>query len=1151
MKLKDEEARRKIAEELEINILVEAGAGSGKTTSLIKRMVNLVMRGKCRVEEMAAITFTRKAAAELREKFQDSLEKNFRTATNPQVKQKIGEALMNLDRCFLGTIHAFCARLLRERPVEAGIDPGFEELDDLQEAVLIDRAWQEYLLWIKLNRPELLDRVEEIGVSPEELKELFHTFNGYPDVEVPLTGTPVPDFSAALQALNALLQDVYPFIPAPPHEDRYDPLQEKIQGARRMLDKFDQGNPVNAAGVLSLFEGTPRIIQKLWTDKDEAKSVRAKFEHFRQSWAVPLLQEWREYCYEHIVGFLLPGREFLADFKDKYSVLGFNDLLLKAAQMLRESPAVRKYFQLKYRCLLVDEFQDTDPLQSEVMFCLTGSDLHQKNWQKLFPKPGSLFVVGDPKQSIYRFRRADIDTYNLVKRLIEAGGGEIISLTTNFRCLKPLEEFNNRVFEQLLAQRENRYQALFSPIDAWRKGGEGTACGVKMLLVDAEYTKKEEIVLQDARQVAAFIRYALHGNISLARSEEEKRAGLTATPQPGDFLIILSYKDLMETYARALEEQGIPVTMTGGSSLAESLELRELLKLLQYLDDPDNRVLLVAVLKGLFFGISDEMLYRFKMGGGRFNPWAPLPADADHDLGEVMGNAFKRLSLYLQWKRTDPPAVVLDRIIEDLGLAPFTLSQPLGKRNCSYLYQVLEHIRQGEAICGDSFRQMVAQVESLMNTKVEEELDLDVSGGDCVRLMNLHKAKGLEAPVVILAHPGKRVEIRPDRIDSHIVRTGEKPVGYFSFTRRRGYQGIKIAQPPCWEAYAAEEQKYLEAEKIRLLYVAATRARNLLVISASGRDSRRNPWRELLESPAADNIETIEATETTETIKKLPPTETLPAGEAGEPEETAVNLKELKAFREHLPEWTAEVSRRGWHKVQPSEIRLKVSRAGGEAWGGEEFGWEETGIILGKEPEGEFAPTVPTPALAPGMVPAVEGGAEWGSLMHRALEALVKDEPDLEELLQAELKAFNLPVKQLPAILQELERFKQTGLWQEIQAAGESKHTEVPFSLYINKKHHLYAMFKKKTDSRLPVLVNGVIDLIYRDSEGWVIVDYKTDRITDEATLHRLLAQYTPQVHAYAQAWEELTGEKAARGELFFLALQRSCRVYPSNGHLF
>ena len=1115
MVLQDEKARKKIASQLDTNFLVEAGAGSGKTASLVKRMVNLVVHKRCKVEEMAAITFTRKAAAELRGRFQDKLEQKLAAATNPQTSQVLSEALMNLDRSFVGTIHAFCAKLLRERPVEAGIDPGFSELDDVQNSLLMDRAWQEYLLEIKSSQPGLLERVEQIGISPEELKDLFHRFSEYPEVDVSAESVCTPSFRDALAALHDLLQEACSCIPDPPHEDRHDKLQESILKARRMFNNQDLGQHANAIKVLSLFEKTPDLTLKLWLNKDDAKSIKATFEQFSSSRAAPLLQAWKEYCHYHVAAFLLPGREFLSDFKDKHAVLGFHDLLMKGARMLREFPEVRSYFKDKYRCLLVDEFQDTDPLQSEMMFCLTGSDLHQKNWQKLAPEPGSLFVVGDPKQSIYRFRRADIDTYNQVKRLIIESGGEILLLTTNFRCLKPLEEYSNQIFNLLLSQQENKYQAQFSPIDAWRTDVGDTHSGVKILEVAATFTKKEEIVGQDARQVAAFVRHALNGAVRLARSPEEKRNGLSETPQPGDFLIILSYKDMMETYARALEGQGVPVSMTGGSSLSESLELSELLKLLKYLDDPHNQVLLVAVLKGLFFGISDAGLYRFKVGGGRFNPLDFLPEGMDGMTRQLFADAFARLRTYLNWKRTEPPAVVLEKLIGELGLVPFALSQPLGERTCSYLYQIVEYLRQGKAGCGDPFQQMVKELERLFSSGVEEELELDVSGGGSVRLMNLHKAKGLEAPIVILANPYKRVDVRDDRIDSHIVRTGEKPVGYFTFSRKSGHQSTKIAQPPRWDDHAAEEQMFLEAEKIRLLYVAATRARNLLVISTSAKDAEmtKNPWRELLQSYDADKIEPISLPEIIEP----------PAKAHGEAEEQLpVSCADLATLVETLHQWSRDVSRRGWSKITPSKLR--AGRRGGEDFL-QTVERGEAGIV---------------PEAAP-----VAGGAPWGNVMHHALEALVKGEPDLEDLIGAALEGVGLPQTYLNTALQELIRFKETALWQGIQAAGENKHTEVPFSLNVNKGHYLHEMLKHDPDNHGPILVNGMIDLVYRSADGWVIVDYKTDQVNDEETLQHLICQYTPQLHLYAQAWQELTGETVARAELFFLTQKRSFPVYP------
>lgn len=172
MELKDREARRRIEEDLDINIMVEAGAGSGKTTSLVQRMVSLIVSGKCDVGHIAAITFTRKAADELREKFQNELEKHYHDAVEGHKKETLNAALVNLDRCFVGTIHSFCAKLLRERPVEAAIEPDFSEADDVEHQILINKAWREFLLHIQEEEPELLRKMEEIDIDLDKINFL-------------------------------------------------------------------------------------------------------------------------------------------------------------------------------------------------------------------------------------------------------------------------------------------------------------------------------------------------------------------------------------------------------------------------------------------------------------------------------------------------------------------------------------------------------------------------------------------------------------------------------------------------------------------------------------------------------------------------------------------------------------------------------------------------------------------------------------------------------------------------------------------------------------------------------------------------------------------------------------------------------------------
>ncbi len=1139
-----------IKTELDKNFLVEAGAGSGKTYNLVERMVNLILRSKYLAEEIVAITFTRKAAAELKERFQNKLEKEYRKTGGYTEKTVLNTALMNLDRCFVGTVHAFCSKMIRERPVEAGVDPDFTELDEVSDAALLEGVWQEYMFWVKENRPELLENIDMTGVSPEELRTYFGKVIAFPEVEIPCSPVFKPDFVPALDELKNLINEALQYIPEPPNEGRYADFQESIIAADRLFKYLDFAQPVNAVRVLSLFEKIRANTLKLWSSKEDAKMIQGKFEHFSTAEIAPLLKSWREYCYYHIVSFLLPGRAFVAKYKDRNTALSYHDTLNRVAGMLRESPAARSYFQGKYRCLLVDEFQDTDPLQTEILFYLTGDNHQEKNWQKLLPRPGSLFVVGDPKQSIYRFRRADIDTYNLAKDLIINSGGEVLNLTTNFRCRPSLGDFCNRVFADLLAKKENPYQALFSPVDAYQNENQNTDYGVRILPTGPAYKKKDQVIPEDARQVAAYIKYALAGNISLARTPAEKDAGLSKAPRAADFLIILPYKEKMDIYARALEEQGIPVTMTGGSSLAGSRELTELVKVIKCLDDPDNPLLVTAVLKSILCGAGDHDLYQYKLAGGYFSLLSPLPELPEQAAAGIAGAFIRKLQMYLKWKRLYPPPVVFEKIIDDLGLVPLALTRPQGERNSSYIYQALEHARKININSGDPFHELTLHLENLMETGPEEEPELDAAGQDTVRLMNLHKAKGLEAPVVILANPYKKVNITASKIDAHIVRRGKKPVGYFAFSGR--YR--KIAQPPGWDDYAAEELKYYQAEVIRLLYVAATRAKNLLIISLSETDTamRYNFWRELL---IKDNIKRIRP-EVVAPDDDYAPCSNKSLSGKGLPQQEFVD------YRGQLNDWTEKPAEPGYRMARPSGIK-SGKRPGLSFDEGEEAG--PAGVVAtilpGAESPGTELPGIESPgtessdAGAEGLAPADSiqkgtesnayavdkpypfGGAEWGTVMHLALEALVKNEQNVRNKILQVLEDRGHPAGHLDAVLEELEIFRKTRLWKDIRNSSET-YTEIPFALKISKEHSLHGMLTDKPDDECPVLLRGVIDLAYRKGGTWTIVDYKTDRIPDQETYRRLCDKYAPQVRIYARAWEELSGEKVAECALYFLTLR-------------
>ena len=195
----DQAARERILHDLDTNILVEAGAGSGKTTAMVGRMIQLIRTGNAHVEEIAAVTFTRKAAAELKERFQEQLEEAFREIqsgvieSSAEERERLAQALRDLDRCYVGTIHSFCGRLLRERPLEAGVPPSFQEVSGVEEDRRRAEAWSEFLERLA-TRPasHLLRRLAQVGLRPMQLRALFRELSDNPDVHFPARAVPLP-----------------------------------------------------------------------------------------------------------------------------------------------------------------------------------------------------------------------------------------------------------------------------------------------------------------------------------------------------------------------------------------------------------------------------------------------------------------------------------------------------------------------------------------------------------------------------------------------------------------------------------------------------------------------------------------------------------------------------------------------------------------------------------------------------------------------------------------------------------------------------------------------------------------------------------------------------------------------------------------------
>ena len=376
----DAASRDTIRTQLLENLLVEAGAGSGKTQMLAERMAAGVAEGVYAIEQMAAVTFTRKAASELRGRFHLALEARLAKARAEGRQAEVARlesALSNLERFFAGTIHSFCARLLRERPVESKVSPGFTELDEVQDIELRQRVWREFITAARrAGDPDVVDLLDA-DVRPRDLDHAFARMCENEDVEFPPGAAQCPDPKAPARRLQEFWGAISALMPASiADEAKCATLQaaERFKGRWRVSSKR-LNHPAVVAALLELWDRESDLTMKWWSDDSKRqRQIKAQFialhQPFRDEVVTPYLCAWRQYVYRLAIRLLTRAREVAAAERRRLNTVNYGDLLNLTARVLRENLDVRRALQRKYRHLLVDEFQDTDPVQAEIAFWL-------------------------------------------------------------------------------------------------------------------------------------------------------------------------------------------------------------------------------------------------------------------------------------------------------------------------------------------------------------------------------------------------------------------------------------------------------------------------------------------------------------------------------------------------------------------------------------------------------------------------------------------------------------------------------------------------------------------------------------------------------------------------------------------------------------
>ncbi len=1128
--LVDADARRAITEELGTTLVVEAAAGTGKTRSLVLRIVALVTTGTASLATIVAVTFTEKAAAELKLRLRQAIE-GARAAAGPVVAERLTRALAELEVARISTLHAFAGDLLREHPVEAGVDPLFEIAVEDASLAIFAEAFEAFYQAALADPPPGVRRVLRRHVQAREgrngpRERLFKAGRALIELrDFPAGYRRDPlDREAALDAAIEGLRLAASYGARATSPGDY--AAQGLNALQATLDELDRREALRGArdhdGLEHELSQIARRGNLGWRGRgtmfgpglDRTAVLRER------DAAVAALKATLARCDADLAACLRDElRPLVADYEARLARAGridFLDLLRRARDLVVGSVEVRRELAARFTHLLIDEFQDTDPLQAALVTALA------RDPDSGALVPGKLFIVGDPKQSIYRFRRADVGVYHGVKAEIVAGGGRVLQLSSSFRSAPSIQRLVNATFAPLMTGKPG--QATYVPLSHTRPDEPGRT-HVVALPSPLPYGEKDKLFGFNAyahlpEAVAEFIATLLQ------RPGEVERLGLPAGLCASDVCLLFKRfnsggADITAPYVEALARRGVRHLQVGGRSFHDREEIAALRAVLSAIEWPDDELSVFAALRGSFFALPDDaLLVAREELGGRLDPLrARHLAEPSASVRPVV-DALRVLASLHHGRNRRPLADTLGRFFEAVRLHAGVAIWPGGEQALANLLRTVDLARRFEAAGATSFR---AFVERLRDDAAERSIapaPIVEDGADGVRVMTAFTAKGLEFEVVVLCDPAA-------------------PSAHATPSRFVDAEAGLAAIPLCDAApaelidHAADVLRDDRAETARLAYVAATRARSLLVVPVVG-----DPWddssgwisplqRAVLPSPARRGhpseipdgfgYDTVGHRPSTARVDVGPLVSGFHAGAAGERvlvwEPSRAGVGAAGSARPGLAN----------ERILAADAAGKVADEGTR----EHAAWVARRAALLSRGATPSHPVVTVTARAhasPGegrverVVVASRAldrprGPRFGSLVHAALaEAPRGASPQLVERLVAKA------ARQIGAQPDELAAARHA----VVDALSAPLMVTALSSDDVRREVEITL---READG---TLLDGTIDLAFRDGEGWVVVDFKTDLAPPDD------GAYDAQVQLYARAVAEATG-LPARAVLLFV----------------
>ena len=1071
-----------------VNIVVEAGAGTGKTTLLIDRLCLAVLAQNTPVEKLVALTFTEKAAAEIKTRFvaklqnlvaavkkekeQEQQEAQGKTQETKQEEQdktllllreyfpsvkpdelvkRAEVALSRLDRASIGTIHGFCADILKSFPLEAGLSPNAQIDAGQKAAQLFNARWNAFL-------------DSELGVNAPRAAQ-------WKQVLAEISLPDLKDFAAELCSGKIESYDYYA------HQNLLaSSCLEKAARAQEMAESFsaEVKKPRKVEKMLlwaaESLKRTAAFLKGETPAEPEGEYVKLSSNDQAKGWDDEAFDEACSLV--DFAGKTTPEKQrlFLAAYdlvKDvtalirqdyaREGLLSFDDLIVKTRNLLLQNPSVREQLKAKFDVLFIDEFQDTDPVQGELLlFLAEAKNTRASRWQNVRLEPGKLYVVGDPKQSIYRFRGADITAYELFTDLILRQGGEKCFLQENFRSTPEIVETANSICSRAMIQ-QTAFQPAYVPIYTSKTVRNGAVQWVFVPAPEGKLPSADDFRDNQAECIADWISQNV-GVLTLADGSKLQykdialltRAATTATP-----------------YTEALRHRGIAFNVETDKKFYRKQEVSDFLNFLRAVSDPDDKISLAGVLRSPLFGFTDEELYQVAKRG-ELSLYV-RPTD------EKLSRAFAVLNKYARLAGRRGLKDFLTDILEDTFLPEACAASYEGERTLGNLKRLVG-LADGYAADGPaSLAQFLADVQTLLEEH-PDRLGASTTDDalDAVSVLTVHKSKGLQFPVVILADMTKK--------DSS---SSSDPVLHI-FSWQYNMHGLRVGKICDVNlAFLEEEQKkHGKCEEVRVLYVALTRAKEKLLLVA---DARKGA---------------VKAAAPFASAGLFPDEETLPKvvadGELTVPVCYAA-YEPPENFRYRHNEYAAnpETAQNIEHWREAYEARL----AHYQKWISED---------LLRSPSEMADPNLLTEEQ--------RAGAELGTVCHRALELMLAQKQAPEQAAISAAAQCAVPHRAEDA-RKVLLPFATSPLFAELSACRVLA-CEMPFS-YLEETGEVES---------------GVMDAVLTGADNRVwIVDYKTDKVKPGQEKQLLDKKYRLQLDAYRRAAEKIFPGRSVRCSAVFV----------------